>query len=300
MSQQHFIPSLLVTEVFFPLKDEKGFAAGIVEKFGEEGFYRSFEIGAGYDKEDRKRILEAKEKHNLFISQWLTYLTYEKNLDVSSVDTKLRLDTVREIKHSLYLAAEAGVSNVSFVPGPDPGVNLRDQAIEGFYESICEICEEALTYNMTVTIEALDREVHKKRVLGPTVEAVKLINRVREKYQNFGFAFDTAHAALNGEDVFKSLALSKDVIRQLHFANVVLDPKSELYGDNHMPIGEPGFLNVETMRNILQKVEELGIQTEQGLPVAVEVQGKDKINYLANEESIRASLKSALNLIETK
>jgi sugar phosphate isomerase/epimerase len=294
------IPSLLVTEVYFPVKDEKGLVASVVEKLAAEGFYGSFEIGDGYDKEDRKRILDAKEKNNVRITQWLTYLTYKNKLDVSSVETELRLESVRQIKESLYLAAECGAANVAFIPGFDPGVNLRQEGFEGFYESLCAICEEAATYNMTISIEALDREVHKKRLLGLTSEAVSLISKVREKHTNLGFVFDTAHATLNGEDLFDSLELSKSIIHQLHFANVVNDPQSELYGDNHMPIGAPGFLTIEKMSSILRKIDVLGIQSEKGLPVAVEVQGKDLVDYHANEKTIRTILESALNLVGTK
>ncbi|MGG3964743.1 hypothetical protein [Heyndrickxia faecalis] len=65
----HIIPSLICTEVFFPLMDKKGFVAGIIEKFADEGFYRSFEVGTGYDKEDRNRIRAAKEKYNVSVTQ---------------------------------------------------------------------------------------------------------------------------------------------------------------------------------------------------------------------------------------
>jgi sugar phosphate isomerase/epimerase len=294
------IPSLLVTEVFFPVKDEKGFAASVVENLGSQGFYRSFEIGDGYDQEDRKRILQAKEQNNLSIFQWLTFLTYKTDLNVSAIDASLRERTVKQIKESLYLAAECGVSTVGFVSGPDPGVSLRKQGLEAFYESLCEICEEAAAFNMHVSIEAMDREVHKKRVLGLTSEAVPIISKVREKYPNVGLVFDTAHVSLNGEDIFTSLELAKSTMDRLHFANVVLDPESPLYGDNHMPIGEPGFLTIEKMSQILQKANELGIQSEIGLPVAIEVQGKDKNDYFANERTIRAALESAMNLVGSK
>ncbi|HSU79949.1 MAG TPA: sugar phosphate isomerase/epimerase family protein [Candidatus Angelobacter sp.] len=294
------IPSLLVTEVFFPVKDEEGFAASVVENLGSQGFYQSFEIGDGYDQEDRKRILQAKEKNNLSIFQWLTFLTYKTDLNVSALDASLRKKTVSQIKESLYLAAECGVSTVGFVPGPDQGARLRKAGLEALYESFCEICEEAATFNMHVSIEAMDREVHKKRVLGLTSEAVPMISKVRETYSNAGMVLDTAHVTLNGEDIFASLELAQAVMDRLHFANVVEDPKSELYGDHHMPIGEPGFLTIEKMSQILKKASELGIQSEKGLPVAVEVQGRNKNDYFANERTIRAALESAMNLVASK
>jgi hydroxypyruvate isomerase len=295
-----FIPSLLIPEVYFPMKNKKGFTADLVEKLAEEGFYHSFEIGDGYDKTERKRMLDVKENNNVIITQWLTFLIDKNNLDVSSIDLKLRLESVKQIKESLYLAAECGATNVAFVTGQDPGVNRRTEAIEGLYESLCEICEAASTYNMNVLVEPLDREAHKKRIIGPTNEAVNLLTMVREKYNNIGLAFDTAHAALNGEDIFEAMEISKSQIHQIHFSNAVLDTKSDLYGDNHMPIGEPGFLNSGKISDILRKADELNIQSENGLRVAVEVRGRDKDDYHANEKTVRTILENALNLAVSK
>lgn len=96
-------------------------------------------------------------------------------------------------------------------------MQLRKDAAEIFYQTLSEICEEAAKYNINVLVEPLDRGAHKKRFLGPTSEAVALFARVRESYPNVGFAFDTAHAALNGENIYEALELAKPYINQLHF-----------------------------------------------------------------------------------
>ncbi len=295
-----FIPSLLVPEIYFPVKNNKGFTATLIENLADKGFYRSFEIGDGQDKQERKEILALKEKYNIQVTKWLTFLIDKYNLDLSSVDTKLRLDSVRRIKENIYLAAECGASTIAFVPGKDPGADLRLKATEGFYESLCEICEEASQYNMTVLVEHLDRYAHKKRLIGPMNETVQLLSRVKDQYENIGLAFDTAHSALNGEDISGALELSKSMVHQIHFSNAVLDQTNPLYGDYHMEIGEPGFLTLEKICNILQKSDNLSLQSESGLRVAVEVRGKDKKNLHENERKVRSILKTALNLVGSK
>ena len=50
-----FIPSLLLAETYFPIKEEMGFAADVIERSVAEGFYQSFEIGDIKDREERKR-----------------------------------------------------------------------------------------------------------------------------------------------------------------------------------------------------------------------------------------------------
>ena len=290
---KRFIPSLLIPEIYYPFKSEKNFTANLIESIAKDEFYKAVEIGDGYDLSERKRIFDLTSENEICVTQWLTYLIENNNLDVSSIDTKLRLESVRRIKESLYLAAECGASNIAFVTGEDPGLNRREEGIEGLYESLCEICEEASIYNMNVLVEPLDRYAHKKRLIGPTNETVNLLLRVEEKHNNVGLAFDTAHAALNGESIYESLELSKDLTKQIHFSNAVLIPNSGLYGDNHMQIGDPGFLNIEEISNILRKAEELKIHSsEDGLRVAVEVRGINKQDRHANENSVRTVLES--------
>ncbi|MFC0273384.1 sugar phosphate isomerase/epimerase family protein [Metabacillus herbersteinensis] len=294
MKKTLFLPTLLISEVYHPYCLEKGSTANLIEKLAEDGFYRAVEIGYGYDPQERKQILTSAEKNNLIVTQWLTSLINEKNLDVSAIEPQKRRESVKQIKESLYAAAECGASNIAFISGPDPGVQLRKDAAESFYQTLSEICEEATQYNMKVLVEPLDREAHKKRFLGPTSEAVSLFARVRESYPNVGFAFDTAHAALNGENIYEALELAKPYINQLHFSNAVLDVEHELYGDHHMPIGRPGFLDSETISSILWKVEELEIQADQGLRVSIEVRGTEKQELHTNEKAVRAVLEKAL------
>ncbi|UJL47420.1 sugar phosphate isomerase/epimerase [Virgibacillus sp. NKC19-16] len=292
----NLIPSLLIPEVFHPLKREKNFTADVIEKVVEEDFYKSIELGDGFEKPERKRILELTELNGIEVTQWLTFLIEENNLDVSSLDSKLRLETVNQIKDSLYASAEIGAKNIALVTGDDPGADLWADGIEGLYESLCEIAEAGRAYNMNLLIEPLDRFAHKKRIIGTTDETVALLSRVQEKHDNVGIAFDTAHAALNGEDIFEALEKGKSLIHQIHFSNAVLDSNSELYGDFHMEIGSPGFLTTEKISAILRKADELKIQ-ENGLRVAAEVRGKgNEESCFQNEKQLRTILQEALKL----
>lgn len=291
---QKFIPSLLIPEVYHPYKRDKNFAANTLEEIVEFDFYRAVELGDGFDKEERKRILEITKKNNIDVIQWFTFLIQENNLDVSSLDSKLRLETVKQIKDNLYYAAEIGAHSIAFVTGDDPGVDRWKDGVEGLYESLCDICEEAEKYNIKVLIEPLDRWAHKKRIIGTTDETVELMLRVKEKYQNIGIAFDTAHAALNEEDILEALVKGQSLIEQIHFSNAVLDKNSELYGDFHMKVGAPGFLTVDKVSEILSKSVELQIKSETGLRIAMEVRGEvDQCKE--NEATLRAILKEAMN-----
>jgi sugar phosphate isomerase/epimerase len=296
----NFLPSLLVPEVFHPIKRERNLTADLIERIVQFNFYKSVELGDGFDQKERSRILRATEKDGIEVTQWLTFLIEENNLDVSSLDTELRAKTVQKIKENLPLAAEIGAKNIALVTGDDPGPECWAEGIEGLYESLCEISEAAQEFRMNLLIEPLDRFAHKKRIIGTTDETIDLLTRVQKSYSNVGIAFDTAHAALNEEDIFEALEKGKNLIHQIHFSNAVLDKTSKLYGDFHMEIGEPGFLTVETISAILGKADELGIQAEKGLRVAAEVRGKvDKENCDKNEQLLRSILAEALQAVTT-
>ena len=290
-----FIPSLLVPEVYHPIKRERNFTADLLDSILETNFYKSVELGDGFDEKERKRILAVTERNGIDVTQWLTFLLEENNLDVASLDTVLRKETVKTIRKSLPLAAEIGAKNIAIVTGDDPGPEKWADGIEALYESLCEIAETAKVYKINLLLEPLDRFAHKKRIIGTTDETVELLTRVQKTSNNVGIAFDTAHAALNGEDIFEALEIGKGLIHQIHFSNAVLDKKSDLYGDFHMEIGEPGFLTVEKISAILQKAQELDIQAEDGLRVAVEVRGKlNKENCMKNETNLKNILSDAL------
>ena len=82
-------------------------------------------------------------------------------------------------------------------------------------------------------------------------------------------SWDSAHVALNREDLQMSLALAMPYMGQLHLANAVLEREDPQFGDWHMPMGQPGFLTEETAYAIgscavlhLNEGEHLGITVE--------------------------------------
>jgi hydroxypyruvate isomerase len=273
--KQNYIPSFLLSEIYSPWKRQPGFIATQVERIASEGFFRSVEIGCFYSREDRQTIRRACAEHDLQVSRWLTEVLDDEGLDISAVDQTLRQHSVERIKAQLPEAAECGATTVALIGGVDPGPSLRDQGYESCYKSLTAICAEAANLGMAVMVEPLDRFAHKKRLVGPTDEAVTLFARVREEYPDFGFAFDTAHAALNEEDIEASLALAREQVVQVHLANAVLEKDDALYGDHHIMPGAPGFLTVRRAAEIIAEAAKLGIKQKEGLRITVEARARE-------------------------
>lgn len=283
-----FIPSVLLSEVYFPWMSQPGFILNKMERIVEANFYKAFEVGTDFTKAERKHLHVLVSSNQLFLTQWLTHMLNERNLTLSTLDLALRKRSVQAVLAQIPIAAESGVTTLAFISGDDPGESLREAALDAFSESLDLICEAAKHYNIAVIIEPLDRFAHKKKLVGPTSTTVQLLSSLRLVHQNIGFAFDTAHTRLNDESVLQALSLAKDQIAQIHLSNAILDKTDPLYGDYHIAPGLPGFLTVESAVSILQEAKKQHISGASGLKVAIESralieQGDDVMYQIATQ-----------------
>lgn len=83
-------------------------------------------------------------------------------------------------------------------------------------DSLCEVCEEALKLNMDILVEPIDYKTTKNSLLGPIKLVSETIDKVYKNYENIGIVFDTAHIALNDEDILSALETTKIQIKRIH------------------------------------------------------------------------------------
>jgi sugar phosphate isomerase/epimerase len=196
---------------------------------------------------------------------------------------------------------ELGVSVFGVAGGPDPGPDGRTEETAQFRRSLLELGEAAEAMgDVVVGVEPMDREAHKRCLIGPTREAVRLLAAVREHYPGVAVSWDSAHTALNGEDLFESLSTCGDLVAQIHLSNAVLDPASADYGDQHMAIGAPGFLTADTIRAILSHCRRARGPSAGTLNVAVEVRTSPGADPWSNVMQCEAVLREALRAVETE
>ncbi len=271
-------PSILLCETFYPIRYKPGIMLDAVKKIMDINFYRSVEIDVIEDEKERKSLSEIFFENNIMVTQWVSTVLAEKKLDLSSIDPDTRKKSVNVLKKYIYHAAECGVTNFAVLSGEDPGEQNRKIASEAFFLSLCELSEAIKEYkSMRIIFEALDRGANKNRLIGPTSEALEILKRVRELYPAASLCWDSAHFALCGENIFESLNKMKGYISQIHLSNAVLDRENSLFGDRHMKIGEPGFLNYNTIAEIIKEIVKKDIFNGHKPYIAVEVRtGEDE------------------------
>jgi sugar phosphate isomerase/epimerase len=165
-----------------------------------------------------------------------------EKLEPGSGDADQRRMAVERLKALLDEAVDMNCS-MAMVQGPlDPGPNERAATTARLVEDLRELCDYASARSrgrhLRLTFENFDREVEKKRLIGPTAEAAVLAKAVDRP--NFGLTVDLSHLPLLRETPAEALGAAAPYLLHAHIGNcVVSDRTSPLYGDFHPRFGHP-------------------------------------------------------------
>jgi sugar phosphate isomerase/epimerase len=165
-----------------------------------------------------------------------------ERLELGSTDSSARQAAVTRIKGLLDEAIEFD-STLAMVQGPlDTAESERAATTARLIEDLQLLCDYAAAQSKSrllhLTLENFDRNIEKKRLIGPTNEAVALADAVARP--NFGLTIDLSHLPLLGESARDALSLAAPHLIHAHIGNCVIDhPGSPLYGDFHPRFGHP-------------------------------------------------------------
>jgi sugar phosphate isomerase/epimerase len=129
------------------------------------------------------------------------------------------------------------------VQGPlDVPPDQREATTERLVQDLQELCDYAAAHSskkmLFITFENFDRDIEKKRLIGPTIEAAKMADAVDRP--NFGLTIDLSHLPLLSETAEYALHTAGRHLIHAHIGNCVIDHRdSALYGDFHPRFGHP-------------------------------------------------------------
>lgn len=165
-----------------------------------------------------------------------------EDLGLGSADEARRAAAQARMRTLLDEAIEFDAP-LAMITGPrDPGPAERAATVERLAADLRALCDYADANSkrrrLHLTFENFDREIEKKRIIGPTVEAVALIEAVDRP--NIGLTIDLSHLPLLGETSAQALRAAAPHLIHAHIGNGVIDhPESPLYGDFHPRFGHP-------------------------------------------------------------
>lgn len=280
-----------------PYRSHEAKMIGVLEKASSFGFYKNVELGIFFDRENRKKVRNILEANKLGATTFCTPWVKDDKLSLADLDEGGRQKAVKLCKKLADLAAETGYSNFGVPSGDDPGPVFRGLAKLALKESLIEIADHLKQHHMNLTIEPLDRYAFKKQLIGPMEENVVWFKEVKEEASNVYIHWDSAHEALGGIDLMKSLELAEPFLGQFHLCDAIVDPREACFGDLHMDVARApewtteGFLTPEVGAEILKKVA--SFDRPEGMPqvyVAVEVLGHPGDDLWLKEQNVRAFL----------
>jgi sugar phosphate isomerase/epimerase len=161
---------------------------------------------------------------------------------VASADPAARKVALDKTKILLDQAIEFGSRMAMVISPPDPGQAEREAATARLAQDLRELCDyvdaKSKRRRLFITLENFDRDIEKKRLIGPTVEAAALADAVHR--DNFGLTIDLSHLPLINETPEHALRAAGRHLIHAHIGNCILDHKdSPIYGDFHPRFGHP-------------------------------------------------------------
>jgi sugar phosphate isomerase/epimerase len=165
-----------------------------------------------------------------------------EKLEPGSADPDQRARAMTRLKELLDEAIDFGCE-MAMVQGPlDTAPDQREATTARLVQDLQELCDYADARSgkkrLYITFENFDRDVEKKRLIGPTTETVKMADAVNRS--NFGLTIDLSHLPMLRETSAHALQTAAPHLIHAHIGNCVVDhPGSPIYGDFHPRFGHP-------------------------------------------------------------
>jgi len=214
-----------------------------VTKIAEDPFFGAIEIGWIKDPAVRARVKKVVEMAHLQVGHGAGSALLLEKANLNSLDEAVRLKAVQQLCRNVDEAAEMGAQRVVFLSGADPGDADRPRALEALAKSVKRVAAYAREKGVALTLETFDRNIDKRRLIGPSPLAADFCKTIREDFPDFGLLYDLSHMPLLDETPDTSLGVLRDCLVHIHVGNAVLEPQIPGYGDQHPRFGWPGGVN---------------------------------------------------------
>jgi len=257
----------LVHPMAFPETGKgEGPVAETVAKVAADEFFTAIEIRPTISDEVRRQVAAIIASSGILpiISGQPPLL--QGKLDLNAEDEAARAAAVGCVKASVDEAVALSAPYVAVLSGPDPGEAGREAAVQRLVKSLCECCEYARSVSTStvpihITLEAFDRDIEKKCLVGPTRLAVRVMELVKAAGSpNVGLLIDLSHLPLLQETARVSVTLAAPHLIHVHAGNAfVRSPDDPAYGDQHPRFGYPGSVN-----NLVDLAEFIKVLDEAG------------------------------------
>jgi sugar phosphate isomerase/epimerase len=229
-------------------------------RLAQDDFFSVLEIVWIKDPALRRSVKEIVESGHLAITYGAQAALLNQRLDLSSPIDNERRKAVDQVKACIDEASGLGAERMSLLSGFDRGESEREKLMGLLVNSVKEICAYGELRHMPITMEAFDREMEKKCLIGPAQDAATFARIIRQDYKHFGIMYDMAHGAILNEDPKRALTMLRPYLDHVHIGNCVKrTPTHPAYGDKHPRFGlEGGEHDVKELTRFLEVLFDIG------------------------------------------
>ncbi len=247
-----------------------------VTKIAADEFFGAIEVSWIKDHETRSKAASLLEKAFIDVVYCGGPPILVQKLDMNSLDENARSAATKGVKLLVDEAYALGARIVAVLSGPDVSPSKREKAKRQLVNSLKEVCtyaqDKGKDYTLMVSLEYFDQEYDKRLLVGPVIDAVGVVAKVKDKCDNIGLTVDLSHLPLLNETPKQALTAAKSYLEHVHIGNCVKRDKNHpLYGDQHPRFGIPGGENsVAELAEFLSVLKDLGYfskKTATRLPV---------------------------------
>lgn len=251
--------------MLYPNAAKEGKVLETLERIVLDEFFSVVEVTRFPDDATRDKAKQLLQAGQMTVAFGAQPVLLGNKLSLNDLDESRRRQAVDLIKECVDEAYELGAVGLAFLAGPDPGDADRDKAKGLLKESIQEICEYAASKgDLRIVLEVFDRDIEKKSLIGPSVEAGQFAAAVRKECPNFGLMHDLSHVPLLRESSLAALWAVKDQLVHVHIGNCSMrDASDPAYGDYHPRFGLPGSeVDIPALAEFLQALFTVGYLKE--------------------------------------
>lgn len=295
----NFKTSLLISNILNPLTKTKEDLKEMYLQLSDMDCYDAIETRVIHDEDVREVFNHCQKKTGWNVTLWLTGEMSRKGLSLSTLDDRLLEESIRVVYELIDLASLQNCNYIGIASGPIEEIELDEEQIRRFSESIKKIVEyiEFKDYDIRIVAEPLDQFAHKKNVIGTLSSTCKLIELLKDSDwindKRISICWDSAHVALNEDDFTTSIRELYPFISRVHFADAILDKNDEEYGDNHREFDDKGIINERMVTSVLKEFMTQDLDNED-IYVACEVRTSSKEKAWSNERKYYKFLQKAI------
>lgn len=255
---------IVLPKLFSGIADDKEkFYKGLYRILSDP-FFTAVEVSYTPDPE----IVEMTRKYAALSGVQVTFnggdAVRRLNMDLSSKNPEKRQESVENGKQLVDQCYQERALIMHVVTGKYTTEEEKEEMLQSFEKSLEELCqyakEKATDYTLMISVETGDRYFDRHYLLGPTNEALAVIHKVKEKYENIGILLDQSHFPVMQEDPHKALWQAKDDLTHVHIGNsYVRDREKPYFGDKHLPFGvSDSEIGVDELAEFLTTLHRIG------------------------------------------